>query len=433
MEQPLGASGAKAWFHQFPAALRQLALLRLVAALGSGGVLYLTPLVFHAAAFSAAAVTTGLALAAVAGIFGRLGSGLLLDRGRRCSLPVLLAAGFAIAGDGVLLVAHSQAAFVLGQILLGSAVGLYWPAIELAVPLCCAPQPSARAFALVRSADACGIACGALIGALLASIGWLRGIYWVDILSLLGLALLLLARPLPAARSIQPTPPGGPWRQPLLPLLLITLLATAMPALLQSAQPLDLVQGGLRRPALAVGPGALLIGLQLALLLLLQWPVGQALARRPVTTGLRLSLYGFSLGCLLLAGSALLPWGLALVLAAQLPLALAEAAFLPTATETVLALTPAAHRGKAMALFSQCFAVSAVLGPLLAGQLLDLQGHAVGLWMLMAGALLAGLVPLRQLELQLEGQLEDQLEGQLAPQPLPAARSGASLGASERS
>ena len=117
------------------------------------------------------------------------------------------------------------------------------------------------------------------------------------------------------------------------------------------------------------------------------------------------------------------------MLAAQLPLALAEAAFLPTATETVLALTPAAHRGKAMALFSQCFAVSAVLGPLLAGQLLDLQGHAVGLWMLMAGALLAGLVPLRQLELQLEGKVE----GQLAPQPLPAARSGASLGASERS
>ena len=44
-----------AWWLQFPAALRELALIRLIASVGAGGVLYLTPLVFHHAAFSAQA------------------------------------------------------------------------------------------------------------------------------------------------------------------------------------------------------------------------------------------------------------------------------------------------------------------------------------------------------------------------------------------
>jgi MFS family permease len=106
-------------------------------------------------------------------------------------------------------------------------------------------------------------------------------------------------------------------------------------------------------------------------------------------------------GSVLLALSALLPWGLTLVLAAQLPLALGEAAFLPTASEAVVELTPPEHRGMAMALFSQCFAISAVLAPLLAGALLETQRHGAGLWMAMATLLLAGLNPVRRLRRQL--------------------------------
>ena len=59
------------------------------------------------------------------------------------------------------------------------------------------------------------------------------------------------------------------WR-PLLPVYGVALVATAMPALMQSALPLDLVRGGLARPALAESLGALVIGLQLGLLVLLQ-------------------------------------------------------------------------------------------------------------------------------------------------------------------
>ena len=305
-------SRARSWLSQFPPALRELATVRLAGSIGAGGVLYLTPMVFHQEAFSAGSVTGGIAMAAVAGSLARLGCGTLLDRRVNCSVPVLIGAAVALLGDAVLLGARGFGGYLVGQLLLGIALGLYWPAIELAVPLSCAPLASARAFALVRSADALGIASGALVGALLAATGRLRGIYLVDMACLGIMALLLLRRPLPDPRPRDLLAHPTPWRQwlpPLLPLLAIALLATAMGPLMQSALPLDLVRGGLEREALPESLGALLIGLQLGLLVLLQWPVGRALAQRPVSRGLGLSFRCFALGCLLLALLRLHPVG----------------------------------------------------------------------------------------------------------------------------
>jgi MFS family permease len=386
------------WWLQFPAPLREVTSLRLIGSVGAGAVLYLTPLVFHQEAFTASSVTLGLAIAALVGTLGRFLSGALLDRGVNCGVPVLLACFAALAADSTLFGARNFLAYAQGQVLMGIAMGLYWPAIELAVPLSCCtssrPIPSARGFALARTADAAGVALGALIGALLASRGQLRGIYLLDMLCLSAMVLLLLLRRLPdppARRRDSST--GMTWRQwlpPLLPVLLITLLATALPALMQSALPLDLVRGGLRRAAMPASVGGLLIGLQLGLLLLLQWPVGQWLARQPVATGLGLSLACFALGTAVLAFSALSSQGLWLVALAQLPLALGLAAFLPTATEAVIELTPTEHQGVAMALFSQCFALSSLLAPPLAGMALDRQGHGGGLWLLFTLLYLAG-------------------------------------------
>ena len=368
--------------------------------------LYLTPIVFHQEAFSAQAVTQGLALAALAGTLGRLLSGALVDRGLACSIPVLLAAVAIVLGDLRLASTSSFAGYVQGQLLLGVAAGLYWPAIELAVPLGCssgpAPIPSARGYALARSADAAGIATGALVGALLAAAGRLRGIYLVDSISALVLVLLLLRQPLPnpepSATAAAAKTPWRNWLPPLLPVLAISLLATSLPVLMQSALPLDLVRGGLERAAMPESLGALLVGIQLGLLVLIQWPVGQALARRPIAHGLGLSLTCFAAGTVLLAFSALTRQGLWLVLLAQLPLALGAAAFLPIATEAVVELSPPEHRGLAMALFSQCFALSALAAPLLAGLALDAQRHAGGFWIGMTLLCLAGLNLVRRLK-----------------------------------
>ena len=51
-----------------------------------------------------------------------------------------------------------------------------------------------------------------------------------------------------------------------------------------------------------------------------------------------------------------------------------------------------------MALFSQCFAVSAIVAPLAGGALLDLQDNGLLLWLLMGGACLVVLPTLRSLK-----------------------------------
>lgn len=240
------------------------------------------------------------------------------------------------------------------------------------------------------------------MGALLAAAGRLRGIYLVDSISALVLVLLLLRQPLPnpepSATAAAAKTPWRHWLPPLLPVLAISLLATSLPVLMQSALPLDLVRGGLERAAMPESLGALLVGIQLGLLVLIQWPVGQALARRPIAHGLGLSLACFAAGTVLLAFSALTRQGLWLVLLAQLPLALGAAAFLPIATEAVIELSPPEHRGLAMALFSQCFALSALAAPLLAGLALDAQRHAGGFWIGMTLLCLAGLNLVRRLK-----------------------------------
>ena len=111
----------------------------------------------------------------------------------------------------------------------------------------------------------------------------------------------------PASVGQRPRPTTRlPWLLPLLPVLLISVVATGILALQQSALPLDLVRGGLVRPALSESHSSALIALQLTLLVSLQWPVGRWLAERSVAFGLGLSLAGFSLGCSLIALSSCL-------------------------------------------------------------------------------------------------------------------------------
>ena len=372
--------------------------------------MFMTPLIFHAIDFSAREVGSGLAVSALIGTVVRLLSGALLDRGIRCSWPVRATTLLAIAADLILLQASNYSSYLIGQLLLGCAAGLYWPAIELAVPLSCGSIPSGRGYALVRSADALGIGIGTLIGTMAATLDVLRTVYTVEAVCMGTVLVLISLYPLqdgPPYRELSGNgrDHGGrlptsrlPWLLPLLPVLVISVVATGILALQQSVLPLDLVRGGLLRPALSESHSSALIALQLTLLVSLQWPVGRWLAERSVAFGLGLSLAGFSAGCGLIALSTLFENGTALVLAALLPMAFAQAAFLPTATEAVIEETPPEHRGLAMALFSQCFAVSAIVAPLAGGTLLDLQNNGLVLWLLMGGACIVVLPTLRTLK-----------------------------------
>ena len=357
----------------------------------------MTPLVFNAIAFSASQVGSGLAVSALVGTAVRLLSGALLDRGLRCSWPIRVTTLLAISADLMLFQADTYSAYLLGQLLLGSAAGLYWPAIELAVPLNCGNLPSGRGYALVRSSDALGIGLGALLGTIAATLGHLRLVYGVEAICMASVLILISVDPLldkrPLPENVHPDRPTKKidlsWLPPLVPVLVVSVVATGVLSLQQSALPLDLVRGGLERQGLSESHSSALIAFQLTLLVLLQWPVGRWLSERSVSFGLSLSLVSFAAGCLLIGLSALTSSGTGLVMVGLLPMAFAQAAFLPTATEAVVEETPPEHRGLAMAMFSQCFAISAIAAPVLGGKLLDQQGHGLTLWVAVAGISLA--------------------------------------------
>ena len=310
--------------------------------------------------------------------------------------------------DVVLLPSSSFSGYLCGQMLIGIAAGLYFPAIELAVPLSSSGFPSSRGYALARSADAFGVALGALGGALLAALDVIRAVYVVEATAVLTMLVVLALRPLPdgrqalmAAKDLDAASAGNTtrsdpnqrlgWLVPLVPVLAVSIVATGMVALLQSALPLDLVRGGIQRPPLSDAWSGLVIALELGWLVLLQWPVGNWVAKRSLRFGLGVGLCSFAIGCLLLACSTLWSDGLVLIAMAVMPMAFGKAAFLPTAAEAMIEETPLEHRGLAMALFSQCFAISATGAPRIAGALLDAQGHGLVLWLLMAALCLLSL------------------------------------------
>jgi len=397
------------WWHQFPRKLRLVAEVRALAALGAGGILFLGPLVFNRLGLGAALIGQGLAIASVVGLLSRFLSGYVLDQGVALAVPLRVGAALSIAADLTLLQASSAWGYLAGQLLLGLGMGSYWPAAELASAKLSAPLPSSQGFALARTADALGVASGALLGTLMAALlgaGQLRLVYAVD-LGCMVLLLKLVGR-LP---QLEPAPAAKPdaaadqrwraqpsWLKPLAPLLLVALLCTGLIILQQSALPLDLARGGLAREGLAEVGGGLLMGLQLGLLLVLQWPIGHWLGSKPVGFGLRLSLQCFAAATVLLALSAVHSAGLVLLLLAQPLLAVAIASFLPTITEAVIEAVEPHHQGLALGLYSQSWAISGIALPPLAGWALDAEQNGVGLWLVLAGLSLVAVVLLPQVE-----------------------------------
>ena len=370
----------------------------------------MTPLVFHAINFSASQVGRGLALSALIGTIIRLLSGFVLDKGLKCSWPIRLTTFFAVGADLILFRANSLEQYLIGQLLIGMAAGLYWPAIELGVPLSCDNSSTNRAFALVRSADAFGIGLGALLGTVASNFSILRYIYIFEAFCMILVLISISYNPLIDNREVVNLFPlddsifedkkvsNSTWLLKLIPLFLASIVATGVLTLQQSALPLDLVKGSQQRAGLSETNSGGIIALQLFLLILFQWPIGRWLAKKSVSYGLSLSLGTFSISCLLLSFSSLITNGASLIIFALIPMALAQAAFLPTATRGIIEQTPKKHNGIAMALFSQCFTISAVIAPLIAGYLLDYKENGLLLWMFAAITCLSVLPLLSQIK-----------------------------------
>ncbi|KGG15483.1 MULTISPECIES: MFS transporter [unclassified Prochlorococcus] len=385
----------KQWWNQFPSKLRRITTCRLLASIGAGGVLYLTPLVFNNLSFSATQIGLGFCAAAAAGTFTRLTTGIFLDRGTGFSIPLRIAALLAITADLILFTAYTKQAYIFGELFLGGAAGIYWPSVEIAIPISCKEGQSGKGFALARTADALGVSIGVLLGSVSASIGYLRSIYLIEICCMFILLALLEDKD---SKQILPVSRVNPninssnmiiknyseiinLIKTLSPMLVLSILSTGILSLMQIGLQLDLVKGGINRPGIESNLIGWVIAYKLILLLLLQWPIGKWLSKKNIKYGLRLSTINFMVGCLLLSLSSFYYNGLILMIVGLVPISIGIAMFLPTATESIVQISPKSFRGLSMAIYSQCFGISFLVFPLIAGRIIDETGDGMILWL----------------------------------------------------
>ena len=387
----------KPWWNQFPSKLRKITICRLLASTGAGGVLYLTPLVFNNLSFTATQIGIGFCAAAIAGTLTRLITGIYLDKGIGCEVTLRVAAFLAIIADFLLFNADSYKLYLIGELFLGGAAGFYWPSVEIAVPICSKKGSSKKGFALARTSDALGVSIGALIGSLAATVGYIRFIYLFEMICMVSLVCLIskeniISNVVTKSKKIfshkQKYQIIGKIKNLaklinlLMPILIISILGTSILSLMQIGVQLDLVKGGIIRQSINSTLTGWIIAYKLLLLLMIQWPIGNWISKKNVTFSLKLSILNFFIGSILLVISSFYKLGLILFLLGLIPISIGIALFLPTATEAIVQVSPTNKLGLSMAIYSQCFGVSFLCVPIIAGNVFDSYGNAIPIWLL---------------------------------------------------
>tara|TARA_Y100001968_G_scaffold24475_1_gene19153 strand:- start:241 stop:1467 length:1227 start_codon:yes stop_codon:yes gene_type:complete len=383
------------YWEKFPISLRVIIKTRFWTAIGAGGVLYLSPIIFNSLGFTAERIGSGVTIAAFAGITTRFGTGYLLDKQYSYRKAIKFACLIAIISDFILFYSQNYLTYLSGEFFLGAAAGIYWPAVELAVPLNCNNKvKSSEGYGLARSADAIGVTLGVLAGTTGTYFEFTRIIYLIDITCMLYIFYILINKlkiseikdQLKTKINIKNEHKASSirWILPLFPLLLITLFVTGIMTLLQSILPLDIAKGGIIRPPLIEQFVASLVTIKLILLAIFQWPVDYILRNKDSPFKFRLCLISLLIGFIFLSLSNLLINGYLLIILAFIPITIAICIFLPSATDAIIKSSPIRYHGTAIALYSQCFGISALTVPWIAGKIIDNYNTSFQLWLLVS-------------------------------------------------
>jgi MFS family permease len=166
---------------KLPRQIWMLALGRLLSEIGSGFTIFYAPIFFvQQVGLSATSVGLALGSASISGIAGRLISGTYADRwGRK---PVLLLATFVLAiSCFIFAITNSFSMLVVGCLVQGLGLGLYWPANEAIVADLTDGEERRFAYAITRLADNLGMGLGIIAGGILISAsGSYRTLFIID-------------------------------------------------------------------------------------------------------------------------------------------------------------------------------------------------------------------------------------------------------------
>lgn len=364
-----------------------LAIGRFLSELGTGFTLFYAPIFFvNKVGLSATSVGIALGSASVSGVFGRILSGVLSDSpqvGRRSTL--LLSAAVSAIGSLVLAAASDFVNLIIGNLICGFGLGLYWPANESVVGDVTVPENRRQAYALTRLFDSLGMGMGIVLGGvLIATTGSYRLLFIIDTISFIVffVVVYLAIRETYQPKNIrqEPTSQIASWiaalRNPPFKLyLFVNIIFTIYVSQLHSTLPIyfkNFVSVGESTKGFTETTISALFAWHLAVTTLGQLPIARVLRHfnhaQVFTISTMLCAVSFSLIWVTgIASSHQLLWAtLALGV-----FALAIASYTPSASSLVTDLAPDSQRGVYFSMSSLCWPVGYFIGPPLGGWVLD--------------------------------------------------------------
>ena len=390
-----------------------LAAGRLLSEIGNGFTLFYAPIFFvNQVGLSSTLVGVALGSGSISGILGRFLGGQWVDSprwGRRKTL--LTAATVSVFADIVLCLTTNFPTLILGNLLMGFGIGVYWPATEAAIIDITTPEQRNEAFAVTRLADSLGLSLGVVLGgALIANSGNYRALFVVDGISF---AVFFAVIYFAIAETYQFQPQATTDKKPngwglalrdraLMVYLAVNILFTIYLSQVQSTMPLYLknfVELGVAERGFDEQTISGLFTWHIVFAAVCQLPMAWFLNRFSRITGLTISL------CI---------WGVAFVLVwvignttdnylmwAIITLGVMSWGMIshtPIASGLVAELAPESLRGVYFSLNSQCWAIGYFIGPPLGGWALDHPQLTNYFWLACAASIFVGMVILRYLK-----------------------------------
>ncbi|MFG3816352.1 MDR family MFS transporter [Limnothrix redekei] len=393
-------STGQQWLPPLSGVVWILTLGRVLLHLGTGLVMFYGAIYFvEQVGLSATAVGTALGLGQLSGVLGRVASGSWSDSPRVGRRNVLLLSAVASAlGDGVLGFAAGFPLLIVGNLLMGLGVGLYWPAMEALVADFTPEEHRREAFAVTRLADVVGLGLGTAIGGLLVGqTGLYRLLFLGDALSFVLFAVAVVAL-VPDRRPAVQTAIGhwAGWRKTLSDRLLglfviANILFTTYLAQVEATLPLYLK----RIVGLAPAQIGVLFSGHIILAAVTQLPMSRLL--RPYGHARSLAIAAGLFGAGFVAVWWIQPgaWALAGAIGALALLSLAMVAYTPSGSALVVDLAPESLRGTYLSINSLCWAVGYAVGPPLGGLALDATpaiARGFWIWPVLSVGLVLGLL-----------------------------------------
>ena len=349
--------------------------------------------------FSATQVGFALSSSGLSGTLGRFFAGNAIDSdrfGRRGTL--LLAAVLTAIACFFLAFADTFELLVVGNLLLGLGISLYWPATLAVTTDLTTTDDRAEAFAVTRLVDNLGLGLGALLaGQYLAMSGSYRALFIGKGVTYLLFSLVIYVA---IAETRQPQTHTRNllqdwWRalsdRHLVTFLIANVFFTTYAAQLGSTLPLYLanfVPGGNGEMGFSEAWISYFFGWHAFLKILLQLPITRTVKPLGHVTVLLVALILWCGGFVLLWVTGRMPgdaWLFAV--GAFTAIAIAENLYAPIAVSLVGEMAPLRLRGIYFALESECWAIGFLIGPILGGWALD-RPDAVGsnFWLILLGS-----------------------------------------------